>query len=78
MMGYHGYGESEEEKRERELGEGLSEWERDEHSGISEQELSRLKNTIPLRVFRVLCIVVGVAFLLLIIVSILGVNVFHF
>ena len=46
--------------------------------GISEQELSRLKNTIPLRVFRVLCIVVGVAFLLLIIVSILGVNVFHF
>jgi hypothetical protein len=80
MMGYHGgsgrggYHESEEEKRERELGEGLSEWELSEHSGISEQELSRLKTTTPQRVFY---IVVAIALLLLLIVGIVVANVFH-
>jgi hypothetical protein len=78
-MGFHGgggggYHESEQEKRERELGEGLSEWELSEHSGLSEQELSRLKNTTAQRVFY---IVVGIALLLLLIVGIVGANVFH-
>ena len=49
-----------------------------ERLGISEQELSRLKNTLPLRVFRVFYIVVGMALLLLLIVGLLGANVFHF
>ena len=67
----------EQERRKRELGEGLSGWELSEHSGLtdSEQELSRLKTTTPLRV---LYIVVGMALLLLLIVGILGANVFHF
>ena len=56
------------ERRERERME----------SGSQEQEISRLKNTTPLRVFRVLYTVVGIALLLLIIVAILGANVFHF
>ena len=56
------------ERRERERME----------SGPQEQEISRLKNTTPLRVFRVLYTVVGIALLLLIIVAILGANVFHF
>jgi hypothetical protein len=53
-----------EEEREQELGKGLG-----------EQEIRRLKNTPPLRVF---FIVVGLALLLLLIVGILGVSVFHF
>ena len=68
MIGYHGggyhYDESEREKRARELGEGLG-----------EQELSRLKNPTPRRVFS---IVVASALLLLLIVGILGANAFHF
>ena len=70
-----GYHESEEEKRERERGEGLSEWEISEHSEISEQEISRLKNTTAQRV---LYIVVGIALLLLLIVYNLGAHIFHF
>jgi hypothetical protein len=66
--------ESEGQKREEELGEGLSEWELSENSGVSEQELSRLKNTTAQRVF---WIVVGIALLLFLIVMIVGVNVFH-
>jgi hypothetical protein len=46
-----------------------------ERLGISEQELSRLKNTTPLRVFYM---VVGIVLLLLLIVNLLGANVFHF
>ena len=38
-----GYQKSGWEKREQKLGEGLSEWELNEHSGVSEQELRRLK-----------------------------------
>jgi hypothetical protein len=53
------------ERRERERME----------SGPQEQEISRLKNTTPQRVFY---IVVGMALLLLLIVGILGANVFHF
>ena len=53
MGGFHGVGggypEPEGEKREDELGEGLSEWELSENSGVSEQELSRLKNTTAQR-----------------------------
>lgn len=78
MGGFHGVGggypEPEGEKREDELGEGLSEWELSENSGVSEQELSRLKNTTAQRVF---WIVVGIALLLFLIVMIVGVNVFH-
>jgi|SRR5258705_9896980 hypothetical protein len=61
------------EKRDQ----GLSEWEHSERSGLTseEQEEERLKNTTPLRV---LYIVVGMALLLLLIVGILGANVFHF
>jgi CHASE3 domain sensor protein len=44
-------------------------------SGIEEQEISRLKNTTSQRVFY---IVVGIVLLLLLIVGILGANVFHF
>jgi hypothetical protein len=74
--GFHGkgYQKSGWEKREQELGEGLSEWELREHSGLSDQELSRLKNTTPQRVF---WIVVGSALLLLLIVVIVGANMFH-
>ena len=74
-LGGGDYHEPGKEKRERELGEGLSEWELSEHSGVSEQELRRLKTTTPLRV---LYTVVGMALLLLLIVAILGANVFHF
>jgi CHASE3 domain sensor protein len=45
------------------------------HSGIEEQEISRLRNTTAQRVFY---IVVGIVLLLLLIVGILGANVFHF
>jgi hypothetical protein len=72
--GGEGYHESEQEKRERELGEGLSEWELSEHSGVSEQELNRLKTTTPQRVFY---IVVAIVLLLLLIVGIVGANWFH-
>lgn len=75
MYGPQRPGKTDLERRERELGEGLSEWELSEHSGLGEQELSRLKNTTPLRVFY---IVVGMALLLLLIVGILGATVFHF
>ena len=79
LLGRGRYQESDwerrEERREKERGEGLSEWELSENSAVSEQELSRLKNTTPLRVFY---IVVGIALLLLLIVGILGANVFHF
>lgn len=68
------YQEPEEEKRVDELGEGLSEWELSEHSGVSDQEISRLKNTTAQRVF---WIVVGIALLLFLIVMIVGANVFH-
>jgi len=51
------------------------EQELEEQSGLQEQEISRLKNTTPQRVFY---IVVGMALLLLLIVGILGANVFHF
>ena len=74
LLGRGRYQESGFERREQELGEGLSEWELSENSGVSEQELSRLKNTTPQRVFY---IVVGMALLLFIIVLILGANVFH-
>jgi len=57
--------ESDLERRERERME----------SGSQEQEISRLKSTTPQRVFY---IVVGIALLLLLIVGILGANVFHF
>jgi hypothetical protein len=67
--------ERREERREQERGEGLSEWELSENSGVSEQELSRLKTTTPQRVFY---LVVGIALLVLLIVGILGANVFHF
>ncbi|GEM_PF-6078493 len=73
-LGGGDYHESEGQKREEELGEGLSEWELSENSGVSEQELSRLKNTTAQRVF---WIVVGIALLLFLIVMIVGVNVFH-
>ncbi len=43
--------------------------------GPQEQEISRLKNTTPQRVFY---IVVGMTLLLVLIVGILGANVFHF
>ena len=66
--------ESEGQKREEELGEGPSEWELSEHSGVSDQEISRLKNTTALRVF---WIVVGIALLLFLIVMIVGANMFH-
>jgi hypothetical protein len=76
--GFHGgggeYHEPEEEKRVDELGEGLSEWELSEQTGVSDQELSRLKTTTPQRV---MYIVVGSALLLFLIVMIVGVNVFH-
>lgn len=39
----------------------------------SEQELSRLKNTTPLRMFRVLFIVVGIVLLLLLLLLIIGI-----
>jgi hypothetical protein len=76
MGGFHSgsYQEPEEEKRVDELGEGLSEWELSEHSGVSDQEISRLKNTTAQRVF---WIVVGIALLLFLIVMIVGANVFH-
>ena len=45
-----------------------------ERAGVSEQELSRLKNTTAQRVF---WIVVGIALLLFLIVMIVGANVFH-
>ena len=44
-------------------------------SGIEEQEISRLKNTTAQRVFY---LVIGIVLLLLLIVDILGANVFHF
>lgn len=44
-------------------------------SGIEEQEISRLKNTTAQRVFY---LVIGFVLLLLLIVGILGANVFHF
>lgn len=47
-------------------------------SGPQEQEISQLKNTTPLRVFRVFYIVIGIALLLFLIVGLLGANVFHF
>ena len=75
LLGRGRYQESGFERREQELGEGLSEWELSENSGVSEQELSRLKTTTPQRV---LYIVVGIALLVLLIVGILGANVFHF
>lgn len=68
------YHEPEKIKREDELGEGLSEWELSEHSELSEQELSRSKSTTPQRVFYR---VIASALLLLLIVGILGANVFH-
>ena len=76
MGGFHSgsYQEPEEEKRVDELGEGLSEWELSEHSGVSDQEISRLKNTTAQRVF---WIVVGIALLVFLIVMIVGANVFH-
>ena len=79
-MGFRGggYHESEQEKRERKIREELSEWEGDEHLTLSEQdeqEISRLMSTTPQRVFY---IIVGSVFLLLLIVGILGANVFHF
>jgi cytoskeletal protein RodZ len=61
--------ESEVNKREEELSE-----KRNEHSGVSDQEISRLKNTTAQRVF---WIVVGIVLLLLLIVMIVGTNVFH-
>ena len=61
-----------EKEKEQELSE-LS-----ERTGVSEQELRRLKTTTPLRVFRVLYTAFGIALLLLLIVAILGANVFHF
>ena len=45
-----------------------------EHSGVSDQEISRLKNTTAQRVF---WIVVGIALLLFLMVMIVGANVFH-
>ncbi len=48
-----------------------------EQTGLSEQELSRLKTTTAQRVFRALYTAFGVALLLLLIVFIVGVNVFH-
>jgi hypothetical protein len=61
-------------RREQKLGEGLSEWERDEHATLSDQELSQLKTTTPLRVFS---LVVSIIFILFLFVLILGANVFH-
>jgi hypothetical protein len=48
-----------------------------EQTGLSEQELIRLKTTTAQRVFRVLYTAFGVALLLLLILGILGANVFH-
>ena len=48
-----------------------------EQTGLSEQELKRLKTTPAQRVFRVLYTAFGVALLLFLIVFIVGVNVFH-
>jgi hypothetical protein len=45
-----------------------------ERTGVSEQELSRLKNTTAQRVF---WIVVGIAVILFLIVMVVGANVFH-
>lgn len=60
-----------EKEKEQELSE-LS-----ERTGLSEQELRRLKTTTAQRVFRVLYTAFGVALLLLLILGILGANVFH-
>jgi hypothetical protein len=65
--------EQERVRREQKLGEGLSEWELSENSALSEQEISRLKNTIP-----VFYIVASIAVVVFLIVVILGYNVFHF
>jgi hypothetical protein len=51
------------------------ELERMEHSGPQEDEISRLKSTTPQRM---LYIIIGSVLLLLLIVGILGANVFHF
>jgi hypothetical protein len=48
-----------------------------ELSKLSAQELFRLKTTTAQRVFRVLYTAFGVALLLLLIVAIVGANVFH-
>jgi hypothetical protein len=71
MMGgfSRGSGEPEWYIKEQEKEQELS-----EQTGVNEQELSRLKTTTAQRVFWT---VVGVALLLLLIVFIVGVNVFH-
>ena len=76
MGGFHSgsYQEPEEEKRVDELGEGLSEWELSEHSGLSEQELSRLNNATPQSVFN---IVAWIIVILLVIVGMVLLSVFH-
>jgi hypothetical protein len=50
-------------------------WERMEHLRPQEDEISQLKSTTPQRVFY---IIIGSVLLLLLIVGILGANVFHF
>ena len=59
------------EIREQEISEGII-----DHSGLSEQEISQLKKTPPLR--RVLYIVVAIVVLLWLMVFILGVFGVHF
>jgi hypothetical protein len=56
-----------------------ADWYRKEQelSKLSAQELFRLKTTTAQRVFRVLYTAFGVALLLLLIVAIVGANVFH-
>ena len=71
MMG-GGFRGDPEEQREQEKVQELS-----EQTGLSEQELIRLKTTPAQRVFRVLFTAFGMALLLLLIVFIVGVNVFH-
>jgi hypothetical protein len=73
--GGRSYHEPERYTKEQEKEQELSKL--SEQTGLSEQELSRLKTTTAQRVFRVLYTAFGVALLLLLIVFIVGVNVFH-
>jgi hypothetical protein len=77
MGGFHSgsYHEPEWYTKEQEKEQELSKL--SEQTGLSEQELSRLKTTTAQRVLRVLYTAFGVALLLLLIVFIVGVNVFH-
>ena len=77
MGGFYGGRSYHEPDRRKELEKELELSKLSEQTGLSEQELKRLKTTTAQRVFRVLYTAFGVALLLLLIVFIVGVNVFH-